>query len=87
MEPLPPARGEVIQRMPIEELSLEALRARASLLGWTVRSCRSWSRVGTDAFVVLNRCRNLVVTELLDSSAVREWLIDALRERRRAYYW
>jgi hypothetical protein len=36
---------------------------------------------------VRNRYRNLVTTDLLDKAGLREWLIDALRERRRAYYW
>jgi hypothetical protein len=74
--------------MPIEELPLEALRARALRLGWMARHYRNWNRVaGNDGFVVLNRYRNLVASELLDKPALREWLIDALRERRRAFYW
>jgi hypothetical protein len=74
--------------MPIEELSLRALRARALQLGWIARHCCKWNRVvGNDRFVVLNRYRNLVATDPLDESDLREWLIDALRERRRAYYW
>jgi len=68
--------------MPIEELSLKALRARALRLGWIARRV-----VGNDGFVVLNRHRNLVATDPLDESALREWLIDTPRERRRAYYW
>ncbi len=66
--------------MPIEELSLKALRARALRLGWIARHYRN-------GFVVLNRYRNLVAADLLDKAALREWLIDTLRERRRAYYW
>ena len=74
--------------MPIEELSLKALRVRALRLGWIARRCRDWNRAGgSDGFVVLNRYRNLVATELPDKAALREWLIDALRERRRAFYW
>jgi hypothetical protein len=68
--------------MPIEELSLQALRTRALRLGWIVRRV-----VGTGGFFILNRYRNLVVTDRLDESSLREWLIDTLRERRRAYYW
>ena len=68
--------------MPIEELSLEALRARASQLGWVARRI-----VGDKGFIVLNRYRNLVATDPLDEDGLREWLIDALTERRRAYYW
>jgi len=68
--------------MPVEELSLKALRARALRLGWIARRV-----VGHDGFVILNRYRNLVATDLLDKAGLREWLIDALRERRRAYYW
>jgi hypothetical protein len=67
--------------MPIEELSLKALRARAFHLGWIARV------VGNDGFVVLNRYRNLIATDPLDKAALREWLIDTLRERRRAFYW
>ena len=67
-------------RMPIEELSLKALRARAFRLGWIARF------VG-DGFVVLNRHLNLVATDPLDKAGLREWLIDAVTERRRAYYW
>jgi hypothetical protein len=75
--------------MPIEELSLEALRARALRLGWIVRSYRKRNRaVSNDGwFVILNRYRNLVATDPLDKFALREWLIETLRERRRAYYW
>ena len=74
--------------MPIEGLSLKALRARALRLGWTARRYRNWNRVaGNDGFVVLNRYRNLVATEAMDESGLREWLIDTLRERRRAFYW
>ena len=74
--------------MPIEELPLKALRARALRLGWMARHYRNWNRVaGNDGFVVLNRYRNLIASELLDKHALREWLIDALRERRRAFYW
>jgi hypothetical protein len=79
--------GEEGSRMPIEELSLQALRARALRLGWMVRNCRNWSRIGKDRFIILNRYRNLVATDVLDKTALREWLIDTLRERRRAYYW
>ena len=68
--------------MPIEELSLKALRARALRLGWIARRV-----VGSRAFVILNRYRNLVATDPLDETDLREWLIDTLRERRRAYYW
>jgi len=68
--------------MPIEELSLKALRARALQLGWIARRV-----VGNDGFVILNRYRNLVATDPLDKCALRDWLIDTLRERRRAYYW
>ena len=42
---------------------------------------------GIKNFIILNRYRNLVTTDLLDKAGLREWLIDALRERRRAYYW
>jgi hypothetical protein len=74
--------------MGIEELSLKALRARALRLGWIARHHRSWNRVvGNDGFVILNRYRNLVATDLLDKPALREWLIDTLRERRSAFYW
>ena len=74
--------------MPIEELSLKALRARALRLGWIARHYRNWNRVaGNDGFVVLNRHRNLVATDPLDEAGLREWLIDTLRERRRAFYW
>ena len=48
--------------MPIEQLSLEALRARAFQLGWLVR------RVAGGGFVILNRYRNLVATDLLDKA-------------------
>jgi hypothetical protein len=68
--------------VPIEELSLKALRARALRLGWIARPV-----VGNDGFVILNRHRNLIATDPLDKAALREWLIDTLRERRRAYYW
>jgi len=68
-------------RMPIEELSLQALRARALQLGWLVR------RVAGGGFVILNRYRNLATTGVLDTSGLRQWLIDTLAERRRAYYW
>ena len=68
--------------MPIEELSLNALRTRALRLGWTTRRV-----VGSDGFVILNRHRNLVATDLLDRAGMRAWLIDAVIERRRAYYW
>lgn len=74
--------------MPIEELSLEALRTRALRLGWVVRRYHNWNRIiGNDAFVILNRYRNLAASDPLDKPALREWLIDTLRERRRAYYW
>jgi len=74
--------------MPIEELSLRALRARALRLGWIVQRYCTWNRVvGSDRFIILNRYRNLIASDLLDASALREWLIDTLRERRRAYYW
>ena len=74
--------------MPIEELSLKALRARALRLGWIARRYRDWNRAaGNDGFVVLNRYRNLVATDPLDEAGLREWLVDILRERRRAYYW
>jgi hypothetical protein len=74
--------------MPIEELSLKALRARALRLGWIARHYRDWNRVaGNDRFVVLNRHRNLVATDPLDEAGLREWLIDTLSERRRAFYW
>jgi hypothetical protein len=66
--------------MPIEELSLKALRSRAFRLGWIARHYRS-------GFVILNRYHNLVATDPLDKAGLREWLIDTLRERRRAYYW
>jgi len=66
--------------MPIEELSLKALRERALRLGWIAQQYRN-------GFVILNRYRNLVATDPLDKAALREWLIDALRERRRAFYW
>ena len=66
--------------MPIEELSLKALRSRAFRLGWVARHCRN-------GFVILNRYRNLVASDPLDKAALREWLIDTLIERRRAYYW
>jgi len=68
--------------MPIEELSLKALRARALRLGWIARRV-----VGNDGFVILNRYRNLVATDLLDRAGMREWLIEAVIERRRACYW
>ena len=67
--------------MPIEELSLRALRARAFRLGWIARV------VGNDGFVILNRYLNSVATGPLDKVGLREWLIDAVAERRRAYYW
>lgn len=74
--------------MPIEELSLKKLRARALRLGWIARHYRNWNRVaGNNGFVVLNRYRNLVATDPLDEAGLREWLIDTLRERRRAFYW
>jgi hypothetical protein len=74
--------------MPIEALSLKALRARALRLGWIARYYRNWNRVpGNDGFVVINRYRNLVVTDPMDEPDLREWLIDGLRERRRAFYW
>jgi len=74
--------------MGIEELSLKALRARALRLGWIARHYRNWNRVlGNDGFVILNRYRNLVASDLLDKPALREWLIDTLRERRQACYW
>ena len=66
--------------MPIEQLSLKALRARAFRLGWIARF------VG-GGFVVLNRHLNLVASDSLDKAGLREWLIDAVTERRRAYYW
>jgi hypothetical protein len=66
--------------MPIEQLSLEALRARAFRLGWLVRRVAG-------GFVILNRYRNLVTTDVLDTTGLRQWLIDSLAERRRAYYW
>jgi hypothetical protein len=68
--------------MPIEELSLKALRARALRLGWIAQRV-----AGNQGFVILNRYRNLVATDLLDKTALREWLIDTLSERRRAFYW
>ena len=68
--------------MPIEELSMKALRARALRLGWIARRVD-----GKDGFVILNRYRNVVATDPLDKAGLREWLIDTLRERRRAYYW
>jgi hypothetical protein len=68
--------------VPIEELSLKALRARAMRLGWIARRV-----VGNGGFVILNRYRNLITTDPLDEAGLREWLIDTLRERRRAYYW
>jgi hypothetical protein len=68
--------------MPIEELSLKALRARALRLGWIARRV-----VGNGGFVILNRYRNLVATDLLDRAGMREWLIEAVTERRRACYW
>ena len=67
--------------MPIEELSLQALRARAFRLGWIARV------VGNDGFVILNRYLNSVATGPLDKAGLRAWLIDAVEERRRAYYW
>ena len=74
--------------MPIEELSLKALRARALRLGWIARHYRDWNRVaGNKRFIVVNRYRNLVATDPLDEASLREWLIDTLRERRRAFYW
>ena len=74
--------------MPIEELSLKTLRARALRLGWIARHYRNWNRVaGNHGFVVLNRYRNSVATDPLDEGGLREWLIDTLRERRRACYW
>jgi hypothetical protein len=74
--------------MPIEGLSLQALRARALRLGWIAQRYRNWNRVaGDDRFVVLNRYRNLVATDPLDEAGLREWLIDTLSERRRAFYW
>jgi len=66
--------------MPIEELSLEALRGRAFRLGWV-------ARIVGDGFVILNRYRNLAASDLLDGAGTRQWLIDAVSERRRAYYW
>jgi len=36
---------------------------------------------------VLNRHLNLVASDSLDKAGLREWLIDAVTERRRAYYW
>ena len=66
--------------MPIEELSLKALRARALRLGWIARHYRN-------GFVIFNRYRNLVCTDSLDEAGLRDWLIDTLRERRRAFYW
>jgi len=66
--------------MPIEKLSLKALRAQALRLGWIARHYRT-------GFVIRNRYRNLVASDPLDKDALREWLIDTLRERRRAYYW
>ncbi|MBV8144722.1 MAG: hypothetical protein JO184_06920 [Gammaproteobacteria bacterium] len=68
--------------MPIEELSLQALRTRALRLGWVARRV-----VGDDRFVILNQYRNLAATEALDAASLREWLIDVVTERRRAYYW
>jgi hypothetical protein len=68
--------------MPIEELSLRMLRERALQLGWLVRRV-----AGNRGFVILNRHRNLVATEVLDQPTLRQWLIDTLAERRRAYYW
>ena len=80
--------GNWIRGMPIEELSLGALRTRALRMGWIVQRYCTWNRVvGSDRFVVLNRSRNLIASDLLDTHALREWLIDTLRERRRAYYW
>ena len=74
--------------MPIEELSLKALRARALRLGWIARRYRNWNRLAGDGrFVVLNRYRNLIATDPLDETGLREWLIEALSERRRAFYW
>jgi hypothetical protein len=74
--------------MPLEELSLTALRARALRLGWIARHSRTCNQVaGDDSFVVLNRYRNPVATDRLDEAGLREWLIDTLRERRRAFYW
>jgi hypothetical protein len=74
--------------MPIEELSLKALRARALRLGWIARRYRDWNRVaGNRRFVVLNRYRNLAATDPLNEAGLREWLIDTLSERRRAFYW
>ena len=74
--------------MRIEEPSLKALRAQALRLGWIARHYRNWNRVvGNDGFVILNRYRNLAAADLLDKSALREWLVDTLRERRRSFYW
>jgi len=66
--------------MAIEELSLKVLRSRAFRLGWIARHYRN-------GFVILNRYRNLVATAPLDKDGLRDWLIDTLKERRRAYYW
>jgi hypothetical protein len=72
----------------MEGLSLQALRAGALRLAWIARHYRNWNRVaGDDRFVVLNRYRNLVATDPLDEAGLREWLIDTLSERRRAFYW
>lgn len=74
--------------MPIEELSLKALRARALRLGWIARRYRDFNRIaGNHRFVVLNRYRNLAATDPLNEASLREWLIDTLSERRRAFYW
>jgi hypothetical protein len=72
--------------MPIENLSLKTLRARALRLGWSARYYRNWNRIaGNDGFVVVNAHRNHVATEPLSEAELREWLVDTVRERREAY--
>jgi hypothetical protein len=65
--------------MKVESLSLRALRRKAGELGWSVRYRRNYNRIeGHDGFVVSNASRNYPVTEPLDATELREWLVGAI---------
>ncbi len=65
--------------MQLESLSLSTLRRKAGEFGWSVRYRHNYNRIpGHDGFVIVNASRNYPVTEPLDATELREWLIGAI---------
>lgn len=66
--------------MQLESLSLSTLRRKAGDLGWSVRYLRNYNRVaGHNGFVIVDASRNHLMTEPLDTTELREWLIIATK--------